>query len=107
MVCQMYPTATGQSSGRMAGGGAVSRSMDWPHQPAGADLRLPPDIDLTKASIARVYDYVLGGKNNFPVDRAAAESFLKVVPEARQIAFDNRNVLRRAVRYLVAEAGIR
>jgi len=91
----------------MAGGDEVSRSTDWSHQPAGGELRPPPDVDLTKASIARVYDYVLGGKVNFSADRKAAESFLKVVPEARQIAIDNRNVLRRAVRYLVAEAGIR
>jgi ketosteroid isomerase-like protein len=91
----------------MAGDDELSRSTDWPHQPAGGELHRPPDVDLTKASIARVYDYVLGGKVNFPVDRAAAESFFRVVPEARQLAVDNRNVLRRAVRYLVAEAGIR
>lgn len=66
-----------------------------------------PEIDLTKASIARVYDYVLGGKAHFEVDRRAANAFINVVPEAPLIAQDNRNFLRRAVRYLVAEAGIR
>jgi len=66
-----------------------------------------PEVDLTRPSVARVYDYVLGGKDNFAVDRAACEGFLRLVPEARQVALDNRSVLRRAVRYLVAEAGIR
>lgn len=65
-----------------------------------------PDIDLSRPSIARVYDYVLGGKEHFEADRRAADNFLGVVPEAAQIAKDNRNFLRRAVRYLVAEAGI-
>lgn len=68
---------------------------------------VPRDVDLSIPSIARVYDYVLGGKENFEVDRRAAHSFLNVVPETAQIAKDNRNFLRRSVRYLVGEAGIR
>jgi hypothetical protein len=67
----------------------------------------PPDIDFTRPSVARVYDYALGGKNNFPVDREFADVFFRKMPEMRQLAFNNRLVLRRAVRYLVAEAGIR
>lgn len=67
----------------------------------------PPDVDLTKPSIARVYDYVLGGKGHFEIDRRAANAFLNVVPQAAQIAKDNRNFLRRGVRYIVGEAGIR
>ncbi|WP_308283304.1 SAM-dependent methyltransferase [Pseudonocardia nigra] len=75
-------------------------------QRAEDDMRAPVDVDITKASIARVYDYVLGGKEHFEVDRRAAGAFLGVVPEAAQIAKDNRNLLRRGVRYLVGE-GIR
>lgn len=67
----------------------------------------PPDIDLSRPSIARVYDYVLGGKEHFEIDRRAANAFLNVVPQAAQIAKDNRNFLRRAVRFLVGEAGVR
>ena len=66
-----------------------------------------PEIDLSKPSIARVYDYVLGGKAHFEIDRRAANAFINIVPEAPLIARDNRNFLRRAVRHLVGEAGIR
>ena len=84
----------------------MSGSTDWMRDAGGART-LPAEVDLTKPSIARVYDYVLGGKDNFAVDRAACEGFLRLVPEAKQIALDNRAVLRRAVRYLVAEAGVK
>ncbi|MGB9377367.1 MAG: SAM-dependent methyltransferase [Mycobacteriales bacterium] len=70
-------------------------------------LAAPPGVDITKASIARVYDYVLGGKDNFAVDRAAAQAFLRVIPEAALIARDNRSFVRRAVRFLVGDARIR
>jgi hypothetical protein len=83
----------------------MEKSTDWMRPPA--DDRPLPEVDTTRPSIARVYDYVLGGKDNFAVDRAACEGFLKLVPESKQVALDNRSVLRRAVRYLVAEAGIR
>lgn len=67
----------------------------------------PPGIDVTVPSIARVYDYVLGGKDHFASDRAAAQAFLELMPETPMLARDNRDFLRRAVRWLVAEAGIR
>jgi O-methyltransferase involved in polyketide biosynthesis len=67
----------------------------------------PPEVDLTQPSIARVYDYVLGGKEHFEVDRRAAAALYEAVPETSQLAKDNRNHLRRAVQWLVREAGIR
>ncbi|MGH3586086.1 MAG: SAM-dependent methyltransferase [Pseudonocardia sp.] len=67
----------------------------------------PPDVDLSKPSIARLYDYVLGGKEHFEVDRRAADALYVAVPETSQLAKDNRNHLRRAVQWLVREAGIR
>ncbi|OZM83951.1 SAM-dependent methyltransferase [Pseudonocardia sp. MH-G8] len=67
----------------------------------------PPDVDLGTPSIARLYDYVLGGKENFEVDRRAADALYEAVPETSQLAKDNRNHLRRAVQWLVREAGIR
>jgi len=66
-----------------------------------------PDVDLSRASIARVYDYLLGGKENLEVDRRAAHALLNVVPEAAELAKDNRSFLRRGVEYLVRDAGIR
>ncbi|WP_194915144.1 SAM-dependent methyltransferase [Catenulispora rubra] len=65
----------------------------------------PPDIDRNKAHPARIYDYLLGGKDNFDVDREAAEVALKLMPELRGMARVNRAFLGRAVRHL-AEAGI-
>jgi hypothetical protein len=62
-----------------------------------------PDI----RSAARVYDYLLGGKDNYPADRAVAESMIAQLPNVRVAVQWNRAFLRRVVRYLVGEAGIR
>ncbi|MFC4584519.1 SAM-dependent methyltransferase [Sphaerisporangium corydalis] len=65
----------------------------------------PPGIDPTTPSVARMYDYFLGGKDNFAADREAAEKIMKVVPDVRHTARENRAFLGRAVRFL-AEMGI-
>ena len=67
-----------------------------------------PDRDL-RTDIphpARIYDYWLGGKDNFEIDRAGAHSALEIIPEFLDYAAENRKFLVRSVRYL-AEAGIR
>ncbi len=64
-----------------------------------------PEIDTSRAHSSRMYDYYLGGKNNFAADRDAAEKVLQIWP-ARTAAREGRKFLGRAVRYL-AEAGIR
>ncbi|HEX4812351.1 MAG TPA: SAM-dependent methyltransferase [Nonomuraea sp.] len=69
--------------------------------------RAPTGVDPTVPSIARVYDYFLGGKNNFAVDRQVAEEALKIAPDAREAGRANRVFLRRAVEYMTVEAGIR
>jgi O-methyltransferase involved in polyketide biosynthesis len=74
---------------------------------ADTDPELPPDINTNVAHPARVYDYWLGGKDNFPADRALAELMIQAIPNMRAMAAANRAFLRRAVRYLVQEAGIR
>jgi hypothetical protein len=51
---------------------------------------------------ARIYDYLLGGKDNYEVDRAAAGKLLEVVPDASVACYDNRQFLGRVVRYLVS-----
>ena len=68
---------------------------------------LPPEIDTSRPHSARVYDYMIGGKNNFAADREVAERVLKHSPNAHTAARENRGFLGRAVRYLTAEAGIR
>ena len=62
-----------------------------------------PDIPST----ARIYDYLLGGKDNYPADRAAAEEIAQVLPDVRTSCQRNRAFLGRAVRFLAAECGIR
>jgi hypothetical protein len=65
----------------------------------------PPEIDITVAHPARMYDYYLGGKTHFAADREAAEKVLAVLPEGRDMAVANRAFLGRAVRFL-ADQGI-
>jgi hypothetical protein len=63
-------------------------------------------IDTTIPTTARMYDYWLGGHDNFAADRAAALKVSEAAPEAQMMAAENRRFLRRAVRYLAADAGI-
>lgn len=63
----------------------------------------PADVDLDRPSVARVYDYYLGGSHNFAADRAFAEQILKVMPAVAPLTRSNRAFLRRAVSMLVAE----
>ncbi len=74
-------------------------SIQQPEVAPSADLR--PDVPHP----ARMYDYYLGGKDNFPADREAAERALSANPEFRSTARSNRGFLQRAVRH-VAEQGI-
>ncbi|MER6950246.1 SAM-dependent methyltransferase [Nonomuraea sp. NPDC000554] len=72
--------------------------------------QVPEGINPHIPSVARMYDYYLGGKDNFPSDREAAEKMIELGRQmgndARQIAQENRRFLGRAVR-LLAEAGVR
>jgi S-adenosyl methyltransferase len=77
--------------------GAAVTDGEWPL----------PGLDVTKPNVARVYDAFLGGKDNFAIDRQVVEFALDVTPDAAVGARANRAFLRRVVRYLTAEAGIR
>lgn len=74
---------------------------------AGEQGSAPPGVDPTTPSAARVYAYVLGGKDHYEADRQVAQTMMNVLPDTPQTARDNRDFLRRAVRYLVGQAGIR
>ena len=76
-------------------------------QGTGTEPQPPPEINTNVAHPARVYDYWLGGKDNFPADRALAEQMMQAIPHMPAMAAANRAFLGRAVRYLVGEAGIR
>ena len=69
--------------------------------------RSEPRIDSTVPQSARIWNYWLGGKDNYPVDRAAGDQFVGVYPQIVDVARHSRAFLSRAVRYLAAEAGIR
>ncbi|MDC7336066.1 SAM-dependent methyltransferase [Streptomyces lydicus] len=64
-------------------------------------------VDVTIPSVARMYDYYLGGKDNYAVDREACEELSKVVPSTQVLAINNRRFLQRVVRWLAGEHGIR
>jgi hypothetical protein len=65
------------------------------------------DLDTSRPHPARVYDYLLGGKNHFAADRVLAEKMLQNAPDLRTSARENRAFLGRAVGYLTREAGVR
>src|SRR5216683_5332794 len=79
--------------------------MNQPECPAGQPRRM--GFDTSVPNVARIYDALLGGKNNYAADREAAQELLSVVPGAASAARDNRAFLGRAVRFLAGEAGIR
>jgi hypothetical protein len=76
--------------------------MDGPEPAGEAD-----SFDTGVAHLARVYDYWLGGTTNYAADRAAAEQVIATYPDIRLSVRAQRAFLGRAVRYLVADAGIR
>jgi SAM-dependent methyltransferase len=67
---------------------------------------MPQDVDFSTPNIARIYDYYLGGKDNYPADREAARRVLGVAPDVPLAALENREFLKRAVEFLVREQGI-
>ncbi|WP_433492892.1 SAM-dependent methyltransferase [Nocardia grenadensis] len=72
--------------------------------PVGA--RPPVGVDTSRASIARVHDASLGGKDNFEVDRRALDSVLEVAPGIAEVSRRNRAWMRRVVRYLAGIVGV-
>jgi hypothetical protein len=66
----------------------------------------PTGVDLATPNTARIYDYLLGGKDNYEADRLVADRLLKIIPAARTAARQNHLFIGRAVRYLVGE-GVR
>ena len=67
--------------------------------------RVPDGVDVSRPSIARIYDYLLYGKDNFAVDRAAADKLMESRLDPRRLSLANRAFLRRAVDFL-AHQGI-
>lgn len=66
----------------------------------------PAHIDTTKASVARVYDAFLNGKDNYEIDREVLRRVQQVAPEATQLGWDNRDFLIRVTRFIASQTGI-
>ena len=62
--------------------------------------RPSPGIDVSVPNVARIYDYWLGGKDNFAADREAADRQARAIPQLPWLARQNREFLRRVVRFL-------
>jgi len=90
-------------------GGESPVTSDEPAMTSGgtANAARPLPFDTSVANQARVYDFLLGGKDNYAADRAAAEAVLKIAPETVFTARANRAFLGRVVRYLTGQEGIR
>jgi S-adenosyl methyltransferase len=98
-------------------GGAMTRvspmAGGWPESAGSsasvlpADPPVPPGVDPNIPSPSRLYDYYLGGCNNYPVDRALAERLRRFIPEMKDAAWANRGFHQRAVRWLAEKQGIR
>src|SRR6266496_2737220 len=84
---------------------AYRHARDW-RSAVIDDSQAPPGIDASVATAARMYDYWLGGHDNFAADRIAALKVADAAPEVPVLARENRKFLRRAVRFLAAQAGI-
>jgi SAM-dependent methyltransferase len=67
---------------------------------------VPEGIETDRPSVARLYDFFLGGHHNYAADRELGRKLIQAEPNARMIVRENRNFLRRAVEYL-SDAGIR
>ena len=65
------------------------------------------EIDTDRASVGHVYDYLLGGTENYAVDREAGDALIAAMPDTPLLAKANRAFVRQAVRFLVGRAGIR
>jgi hypothetical protein len=80
----------------------VTDSSSDPSQPTE-----PPEIDTSVPNSARIWNYWLGGKDNYPADREAGDWYRAIYPEIVEVARASRQFLARAVRYLAGEAGVR
>lgn len=66
----------------------------------------PARVDIARASLTRVYDALLGGKDNFQVDRDLRARFLRLDPDFARVVYDRRDFILRATRYLAGQLGV-
>jgi S-adenosyl methyltransferase len=88
------------------GGGSRAAVQEERDQVMPDSDHMPYEVDFSKPNVARMYDYYLGGKDNYPADREAARRVLGAAPDVPLAALENREFLKRAVQFLVREHGI-
>ncbi len=71
-----------------------------------AEREQPPDIDTSQPHSARLWNYLLGGKDNYPIDRKVGDQIMALIPDLADAARADRGFLVRAVRYLAGEVEI-
>ena len=71
-----------------------------------ADPNAPVGVDPTRASVARLYDFLLGGKDNYQIDRQAAAELAAAIPDVVQIAKENRSFLTRMARFIAGQTDV-
>jgi SAM-dependent methyltransferase len=81
----------------------VDQAAESPADAENPERKAPVGVDPTVPSVARVYDALLGGKDNFAVDRAIRDRLMELTPGGADVPLYNRAVLGRAVRYLVSQ----
>ncbi|MCU1686166.1 MAG: hypothetical protein JWQ81_6905 [Amycolatopsis sp.] len=77
-----------------------------PSNAAGTDLNIPVGVDPNRASVARTYDYLLGGKDNYEIDRKTAREIAAALPDVVDLARDNRNFLTRVCRFIATQTNV-
>jgi hypothetical protein len=75
--------------------------------PSSSQRTEPSEIDASVPNSARIWNYWLGGKDHYPVDRRAGDAYRAIYPEIVDVARASRQFLARAVRYLAGEAQVR
>src|SRR3954451_2917573 len=93
---EFWPERCRPGGGGLLGGAVQSEGGHWSWI-QGEDDWVPPSIDLSQPSIARIYDYWLGGKDNYPVDREVADRIAAIDSGVRDGAWANRRFLVAAV----------
>jgi SAM-dependent methyltransferase len=88
------------------GGGKPRTAVHQKVNPAVTDHAVPEEADFGAPNAARIFDYYLGGKDNYAADREAARRVLGATPDVPLAALENREFLKRVIPFLIAEQGI-
>ncbi|MGA2826297.1 MAG: SAM-dependent methyltransferase [Streptosporangiaceae bacterium] len=89
------------------GGGSHTAIQKEREQSMSGSDDTPQEVDFSKPNVARIYDYYLGGKDNYPADRDAGRLVLGAAPDVPLAALENREFLKRATEFLMRDQGIR